>query len=309
MTLPNAPDATDRRTLRVGLINNMPRAARRTSEHQFRDILSRAAGGAAVGLTRLRLEGAADPDETARLATPASLEAARLAALGVTGAEPVAVALEEEPFWPSITAVADWAASESVASYWSCLAAHAAVLHLDGVRRRPLDAKCSGVFAVRAAGGARLTGNPVGYVPHSRANGLDEVELVAAGYRIESRSDLIGVDAFVRPGPGSFLLHQGHPEYAAGTLAQEWRRDLRRFQTGERATAPDPPRDYFAPADAIALERLWRPRDRAAATACLAALVRIKPAPSCWGEASIGLFSAWLATARGRDGRQEATAA
>ena len=64
----------------------------------------------------------------------------------VTGAEPIAATLPEEPFWQDLTDMIDWAKTNTRSTIWSCLAAHAAVLHLDGIERQRLDTKCSGIY-------------------------------------------------------------------------------------------------------------------------------------------------------------------
>ena len=64
-------------------------------------------------------------------------------ALIVTGAEPRAANLRDEPFWDELGFVLDWAAENTISSLLSCLAAHAEVLRSDGVTRRPLAEKAA----------------------------------------------------------------------------------------------------------------------------------------------------------------------
>ena len=100
----------------------------------------------------------------------------------VTGTEPLAAELRDEPYWGAITQIVDWAEANSVSAVWSCLAAHAAVLHLDGVRRHLLGDKRFGVFdCSMAAVHPLLTGAAMPLrVSHSRWNELHEQELSAA---------------------------------------------------------------------------------------------------------------------------------
>jgi len=70
----------------------------------------------------------------------------RLDGLIVSGMEPGPGALREEPYWRMFTELIDWADRQTTSSIWSCLAAHAVVLHRDGIERRPLAAKCFGVY-------------------------------------------------------------------------------------------------------------------------------------------------------------------
>jgi len=166
----------------------------------------------------------------------------------VTGADPGHAPLKQAAFWPSFTRLVDWALDSRTPTLWSCLAAHAAVEHMDGIERRLLPAKHSGVFACQAAGDILLDGlDGVWPVPHSRLNDLDEQELVASGYEILTRSELVGADVFVRRGPPLFLFCQGHPEYDRNSLALEYKRDLQAFARGEREAPPAAPVDFRDP--------------------------------------------------------------
>src|SRR6202000_1633981 len=89
-------------------------------------------------LARSRMEGFYADAQT--------LPMAGLDALIVTGAEPRGP-LQDEPYWASLSHLVDWAEIGTLSTMFSCLAAHAAVLHLDGIVRRPLARKLSGVFA------------------------------------------------------------------------------------------------------------------------------------------------------------------
>ena len=251
--------ASDRRRLRVGLVNNMPDAALAATERQFQALVQAAAPERRVELQLFHIpEIARAADARRRLALhyrPASeVEDAKLDALIVTGAEPKAAELTDEPFWPALARLAAFSATAGPPSLWSCLAAHGAVLHLDGVHRRTLEAKCSGVFACMPAVGASQVGDPVlaglsasWRSPHSRGNALDEAELSACGYDILSRSAEAGVDAFVRRRPGAplMLMFQGHPEYEPASLALEFKRDLQRYLDGGRDQAPQLPTGVF----------------------------------------------------------------
>ena len=73
-----------------------------------------------------------------------------LDALIITGAQPQADRLSNEPYWEELVEIIDWAKTNTASTILSCLAAHAGVLHLDGVERRPLPEKCTGVFGFEA---------------------------------------------------------------------------------------------------------------------------------------------------------------
>src|SRR5581483_394092 len=124
--------------LDIGLLNNMPDAALRATERQFIDLIAASAGDRIVRLHFLTLsEIARGEAESARLRAAYTdfreLRGHRLDGLIVTGCEPRAERLTDEPYWNSLADVVDWAEHNTISTIWSCLAAHAAVLHLDGI--------------------------------------------------------------------------------------------------------------------------------------------------------------------------------
>ena len=248
--------------LSIGLVNNMPDAALEATEQQFSSLLNEAAGSLTVRLQLFALPGVPRGDggkeRIRRLYSDLrTLNRVRLDGLIVTGAEPIAADLKDEPYWSSLIEVLRWAEMKAVPTIWSCLAAHAIVLHLSGIRRRRLEKKCSGVFSFEKVEDHPFTdGFPSKFpMPHSRYNGLAEDELAAAGFTILSRSLEAGVDMFVKDGEGPLLFVQGHPEYDAPTLSREYKRDIRRFLKREMETYPVLPIGYFDEGAAAQLER------------------------------------------------------
>lgn len=248
---PEPPDGGPIR-LDIGLVNNMPDAALQATERQFARLLATASGATEVRLHLFSLDdvprGAAVRHHMqGRYGDLAALESAKLDGLIVTGAEPVAAALTDEPYWGSLTRVIDWAEHNTASTIWSCLAAHAAVLHLDGIARRKLPQKRFGLYeCVPVTPGGLFEGTPAGpRVPHSRWNDLAESDLRSHGYRIASRSLEAGIDCFTKQWGSHFIFLQGHPEYDADTLFREYRRDAHRFLTGERDELPGIPSGYF----------------------------------------------------------------
>jgi homoserine O-succinyltransferase len=303
--LPPAP--AERRRMVVGLLNNMPDAALAATERQFSDLLKTAADGVDIELRLFALDGIERGARAlelmhGRYESAEALPHAGLDALIVTGNEPRAAELDAEPYWPALAEVIDWAHEAGIGSLWSCLAAHAAVLRLDDVRRRPLPAKLSGVFHVAATGDDPLLAEaPLRMMtPHSRQNGLDERELARSGYRVLTRSSAAGVDAFARRGAGLALYLQGHPEYDADTLMREYLRDVGRFLRRERPHHPATPADYFDAATERRLERLAAHALRRPAPDMLAhyveALAHAAPIRT-WRASAIQLYRNWLAEA------------
>jgi homoserine O-succinyltransferase len=236
----------------IGLVNNMPDAALQTTERQFRELLSAASGNAEVQLRLFSLPGVPRGD-TGRSRISQSYEdfsklwTGRLDGLIVTGTEPRAPKLADEPYWPSLTKLVDWAEGHTRSTIWSCLAAHAAVFHIDGIGRRALGEKLCGTFdCIKAVDHTIVVGTPPRWhVPHSRYNELPEKLLVLKDYRILSRSSDAGVDIFVKHRNSLFIFFQGHPEYDPGALFREYKRDSGRFLAGKRECYPEMPQGYF----------------------------------------------------------------
>jgi len=294
------------RTLRVGLVNNMPDAALVPTERQFRSLLQAAAPDAGLELVLFDMSRVArDPailDQMRGRYRPADdIDQSGLDALVVTGGDPGQVPLRDSPLWPGYASLVDRALRLRLPTLWSCLAGHAAVEHLDGVRRRALSAKKSGIYPVTPARSDPLLDGlgPSWQVPHSRHNGLDEAELAAKGYEILTRSESAGVDAFVRRGPPLFLFCQGHPEYDRDGLLREYKRDFRAYLQGDRESLPGLPE--HAVSDELA-QRLARLAEQAAQTRS-PALMADWPSrtgsgqePPQWRPFAIGLYSNWLRT-------------
>jgi homoserine O-succinyltransferase len=289
--------------LDIGLINNMPDAALDATERQFRALLSAAADDIAVYLTLYTLPEVPRTDFGRRqVATYSNIDALwdrHHDGLIVTGAEPLAADLKDEPFWGSLTRVLEWAESHTHSTILSCLAAHAGILHIDGIVRRPLGDKCFGIFEC-----ARVSDHPLTaaapnrlQMPHSRWNEIPEEALLACGYRVLTRSEDAGVDAFVKQRKSLFVFFQGHPEYQAVTLLLEYRRDIGRFLRGQRDTYPPVPQGYFDEETVHALATL---RERALSDRREELLAEFPlemaagKVTNTWRSTAEGLYRNWL---------------
>jgi len=309
----NAPNC-----LTVGLLNNMPDAALEATERQFTDLVRAAATDAVVllklfAIPELPRAAGVRAEMAGRYRDLAELWDSELDGLIVTGAEPRAAQLSDEPYWQSLRSLVDWAREHTAATIWSCLAAHAAVLHADGIERRPLKDKRCGVFAFRPAADHPLSAHfpdPL-LVPHSRYNDVPERALSACGYKILTRSKNAGVDAFAKLNGSFFLYFQGHPEYQAATLLREYRRDVGRFLHGERDGYPRLPAGYFGDR-AAALAAAFRARALAERRGDLigefpmAALEAGLDWP--WRAAAVGIYEKWLGYLSARKAERRALA-
>jgi homoserine O-succinyltransferase len=288
----------------VGLVNNMPDAAFEATERQFVELIREAAPTRVVLLKLFAIPEVPRGDGARRALAGkyrdiAELWDTPLDGLIVTGTEPRAKNLKDEPYWETLSAVVDWARDYTASAIWSCLAAHAAVLHDDGIERQALKAKQFGVFDCRLAADHPMTQHfpePL-WVPHSRHNTLPEDALLSSGYKILTRSATAGVDAFAKQDGSFFLYFQGHPEYDADTLFREYRRDVARFLDGERETYPGLPQNYFddvatALAETFAERAIADRRDAVMADFPKNALET--GLQNSWRPAALGVYEKWV---------------
>jgi homoserine O-succinyltransferase len=241
--------------LTIAVVNNMPDGALRSTERQVCTLIEAASPEVLVRLkfysppcvqrspsVRAHIENYYDDFGELEREAPDGLI--------VTGAVPKTARLSDDPCFEAIGQLADWAVDTSTPGLWSCLASHAAVLHLDGIDRTKLPQKLSGVYECRFTRRSSqiLYNAPAGWsVPHSRYHGLCERELSAHGYAVLSRSPQAGVDLFCRQQGAMQLFFQGHPEYEHDTLLREFRRDVARFLFEDTAQMPAVPRRAVAP--------------------------------------------------------------
>ena len=280
----------------IGLLNNLGDGGMESGERQLIDLLELGCGGARVRLRLFSLpaieRGAEAGERMARLyQSHETLVGGSLDGLFVTGAEPREPDLLDEDFWPQLTAVIDWAKD-----------GHA----LDDlvVPRRPRRRAAPRRHRAPAAAGQMhrrlrcLAGrrpSPACRLGCGAAAGLplplERPRRRRAGRCRLRRPDARGaggVDSFVRRFGSEFVFLQGHPEYDAGALGREARRDLARWQA-DPSRLPSLPTGYFTPKDEAAL------RAHVAAGDVGAALPEIDaPLPSS-RDLAVALFRNWLA--------------
>ena len=295
----------DAKPLTIAVINNMPDSALRATERQFCGLIDAASHGMLV-----RLKFYAPPTVERSPAARAHIaeyyddfeNLVREAPDGliVTGSEVRSGRLADEPFYATIAELAEWAVDAAIPGIWSCLASHAAVRHLDGIERRGLKQKLSGVYECRfnRRSSQILHGLPATWlVPHSRYNGLPEVELKAHGYWILSRSSEAGVDLFCRKQGALQLFFQGHPEYEAESLLREFRRDMARFLEGVAENPPPIPGRCLPNASEARLSRLVAAARQSPDPGLLpefdAALQSAEPL-NLWSGVAQSIYANWL---------------
>jgi homoserine O-succinyltransferase len=302
--------------IKIGLVNNMGDAALLPTERQFMRLIEPARREIDVHVRLFYLPEIARGDAAraqlhARYAPIDVLPHTGMDALIVTGCEPIRSKLTDEPYWRSLSRLIGWAKDNTVSTMWSCLAAHAAVLHLDGIERRRLPRKLSGVYEFdRVSDHPLLRGvtEPV-HVPHSRLNGLSSSDLTRRGYELLTHSADSGVDAFVKQHKSLFVFLQGHPEYEPESLYREYRRDMTRFLDGQQETCPALPDNYFDRKTNL-LFSAFAEAARAERTPALAEhfppLEKVRLSRADWATSSCRLFANWIsyiAEAKTRQGQ------
>jgi len=293
--------------IEIALVNNMPDQALSSTMAQFSRLVRAGAGERPYRLRGYALPSVARGESARRYLRQTHDEIDALYARGtdaliVTGAEPRAARLDEEPYWPDLARLVDWARDRTVSTIWSCLASHAALLRLDGIERRRLPEKLSGAYAFETTPGDWATFGAEARIlaPHSRYNEAPREELERRGYAISAASETAGVDAFWRREPSLFLFLQGHPEYDADSLVKEYRRDALRFVGGERDDYPNPPVGVFSDSAVARLEALRRRtmRGRAEKTesfeARLDAILAAAPVAANWDADASRLYRNWF---------------
>jgi homoserine O-succinyltransferase len=308
-----------RRAVTVGLINNMGDEALKVTERQFASLLSVCAPDIDIrlrlfALNRMPRSSTALEYIKARYEPASSAMRGELDALIITGAQPRTARLCDESYWPELIEIIEWAKENTTSTIFSCLAAHAGVLHLDAIERRPLSEKRVGVFAFKAQNNHAFVGEQgnARAIPHSRYNDLLQSDLELAGYDVLTSSAEHGVDTFTKSFGSQFVFFQGHPEYDANSLAREYRRDLGRYLRRETEATPALPTGYFsaeAEAELRELERRAREDTSCVLTEVLAQIDRLTPLQAGWRHAATAFFRRWIETIVTSTPSREAVAA
>jgi homoserine O-succinyltransferase len=291
--------------VRIALINNMPDSALEDTEVQFFELLESAAGDIPVSLKFYSLPEIPRSDAGRERLNNFYFDInellnSRFDGAIITGTEPIQPDLRDEPYWPVLTEVLDWAEQNTASTVLSCLAAHAGVLYSDGIPRHRLADKQFGVFEYKKVRNHALMAGfgEAMQIPHSRWNEVRANALASCGYEILTQSTEAGVDLFVKKKKGSLFVHfQGHPEYGTRTLLKEYRRDIKRFLRRERETYPTMPHGYFDTAATKLLcdfrdQALRDPREETLAKFPEAAIVN--SVGSAWHAAAASVYRNWL---------------
>lgn len=162
--------------------------------------------------------------------------------LVITGAPVERMDFADVAYWDELRSIMEWARHNVYSTMYICWAAQAAMYHLYGIDKRPLDKKLSGIFEHRVLSRFHplMRGfNEVFAAPHSRYTEV-EADRVAADPRLEilAESDEAGVYLVSSRDLRNVFVF-GHGEYDVDSLHMEYMRDV-------TARLPvDPPAHYY----------------------------------------------------------------
>jgi homoserine O-succinyltransferase len=291
--------------LEVALVNLMPDSAFLETEQQFLRLF--AAADVRLYTPEDRQNSPAVGEHVRhRYGSIDELLATRPAGVVITGCEPCADELRAEPSWDQLITLFEWAVQATETAWVSCLAAHAALLHFDGLERRRLSAKCSGVFPQDLDQGHFLTAGLPGpvAVPHSRLNGVPTAAMIAAGWEVPMSSPTGWTLATAERHGCLMVLVQGHPEYDGAALLREYRRDVRRWQRSERPDYPPVPSPYLDRAARDGFSRFRAESERSGPDPARMELFPfeevVRRLETPWAPVAVRLGGRWLAELRRR---------
>ncbi len=219
------------RALRIGFLNLMPRAE--TYEPSVRRLLEgRSVPAAMVPVRALTHAYRSSDQEHLRRNYVGFDEAMRagLDGLVVTGAPLGKMEFEEITYWAELEAIFRRCASEVPATLGLCWGG-VAVGRFLGLRKTLFDRKLFGVFRSRWLAPGHWSADPAGEefdCPQSRYASLEQrgLERAAEEGRLRLLASSAEAGCFVfETADGRFAAHLGHPEYDAGRILFEYRRD------------------------------------------------------------------------------------
>lgn len=296
----------DIRELHIGLLNMMPDAAFRVTEHQFMRLI-----GGANAIVQLYVHPFTVPGLDRGAETQAYIDAHYtpfeqlrtdgLDALVVSGANVTNPSLEDEPFWEPLREVMEWADAHVTSTLCSCLSTHALAQQRYGVHRRKLLSKRWGVYSHRLVQPDHplLRGTNTRFdVPHSRWNEVTSAELAAAGVQVLVES--LEGDFHLGTSPDGFrnVYLQGHPEYDTVSLLKEYKREVARYLAGELDGVPPLPENYLPDAASRLarehLEAAARARDAGEAPPAFPEPALAAELDNTWTDTGRAIFNNWL---------------
>lgn len=233
----------DIRQLRIAIVNIMPQ--KEATELQLLRLLSNSP--LQVEVTFIRLEthryknvSTSYLEEHYRLFN--EIKNIRFDGLIITGAPVENLEYEDVDYWDEITEIMAWSQTHVTSTLYICWAAQAGLYYHYGIPKYTLPKKLSGIFLhrVKRRSSKLMRGfDDEFYAPHSRYTAVSTEEINKRdALEILAESDEAGPYIIFTKG-GKQIFVNGHPEYDAMTLAEEYERDKKRYSD------PVMPQNYF----------------------------------------------------------------
>lgn len=233
----------DIRPLRVAILNLMP--TKIATETQILRLLGNSALQVDVTLLRTATH---DPRNTStehllkHYTTFEDVRGEKFDGLIITGAPVEQLEFEAVDYWPELTRIMDWAATDVVSTFNICWGAQAALYHRYGIPKYPLPRKMFGVFEHRTLVPTErlLRGFDDHFLaPHSRHTEIRRADIEKVReLTILAESDESGV-YLLSSKDGRDVFVTGHSEYDPLTLKGEYERDV------SKGLPLEVPRNYY----------------------------------------------------------------
>ncbi len=174
----------------------------------------------------------------------------------ITGAPVESYDFQSVDYWDELCAIMDWSREHVYSTLHICWGAMAGLYHHHHIEKRPLPQKLSGVFRHRPLDPLHplLRGfDEMFYMPHSRYTEVLSQDIRRCpALQLLAESETAGA-AIAATVDARQVYVTGHFEYDRCTLAEEYRRDLR------RGIDPAVPQNYFPGDDPEAVPPMvWR---------------------------------------------------
>jgi homoserine O-succinyltransferase/O-acetyltransferase len=242
----------DIRELHIGLLNMMPDAALIPTERQFFYLISSSNKIAQFYMHPFSIPTIKRNKKTQDYIdryyeTFVDIKKQGIDALIISGANVTEGNLENEIFYQPLMEIIRWAKKNVTSVLSSCLATHAIMQNLYGLKRYALPAKKWGVYQHYVCKSHPLVSsiNTNFFVPHSRFNQIDKKQMLEKKIHILVESKDAGVHLATSPDGFRFIFFQGHPEYETISLLKEYKRECILFYENKRNSYPPFLKNYF----------------------------------------------------------------
>lgn len=233
----------DIRPLKIAIVNLMPEKIK--TETQLLRLLSNSPLQVEVDLVQMtshRSKNTSEEHLSSFYKEFGDIKEHKYDGMIITGAPVENIEYEQVDYWDELTAIMEWSKTHVTSTLHICWGAQAGLYYHYGIKKHPLNEKCSGVYKHRVR---RRTAKLVRgfdnefYAPHSRHTEVrtEDIQKIPE-LEILADSDDAGV-YIVTTKKGRQIFVMGHSEYDADTLKNEYFRDL------DKGLNPKIPVNYF----------------------------------------------------------------